>query len=299
MGAGETLVALISALSPDEVNIGNDIDLTIGDDIDVGDLENSELSVESGEQGDKLLIEQDRCVIYPDQLQGDEYALFNQLAREIKRESGSVDRTIEHEQTRALEATDTVTIDDIVGFFDGIISEHYLSLLRSSLYLRQISENNHQYPDFDINEEKRELKDRYGYEAYYVAHLASSGYFDQDRYFQNLHDVLESRTGNTPESYRREFEITVGEKLIAVFVNEDDSTYEVEQDFRAAAYKQQRYNLRLDFVDICGFGSVCQSTIDEFVEELEDQYPTVDYENLDRGQERVVRIYPATLNNQL
>jgi len=296
MGIIEPLISLIAALSPDEVNIANDVDITLGgDDIDLEQIEGGTIDVKSGEHQDKVVIEGNRVILYPDELQGDEYAQFTQLVRKVKREQGSVDRLEEYQQTQALESTEKGNIDETIEFFDGLISPRYLSLLRSCLYLREVRGSDDIPPEFDIDQEKRELKDRYGYEAYYVAHLASSGYFDDGRYFRELYYELEDSDRVTSRAYQDEFELAIGEKLIAVFVSEDDDVSGVKQDLRAAAAKHYRHQPQANFVDVCGVGEACRRTIDEFIDELSEEYPTIEYENRDRGQERVVRIYPGTL----
>lgn len=296
MGVIESLTALLNALSPDEINIANDVDITLGgDDIDLEQIKGGTIDVESGEHQDKVLIEGNRVVLYPDDLQGNEYALFTQLVRTVKSEEGSVDRLEEHQQTRALESAEKENIDGTIEFFEGVISPHYLSLLRSCLYLREVQESASSPPDFNVDQEKSELKDRYGYEAYYVAHLASSGYFDEDRYFRELYHELEESERMTSREYREEFELTVGEKLIAVFVSEEDDVYGVKQDLRAAVAKHYRYRPRADFVDVCGVGEICAKTINEFIDGMSEEYPMMEYENQDRSHERVVRIYPGTL----
>jgi|GEM_PF-2931740 hypothetical protein len=242
MGAGELLTSLISAISPDEINIASNIDVTTGDDIDVSDVQDTSLNVKSGQNGDKIVIQEDHLIIYPNELQGEEYVLFERLTRTIKQDEGAVRRLPEQQQTEALEATNKSAIDETIRFFEDMLSDHYISLLRSCLYLRQIAEEESSYPGFNVDEEKRELKDRYGYEAYYFAHLVSSGYFDQERYFRELHSILENRSGITRVQYQDEFEQIVGEKLIAVFVSQEDTAYDVKHDVRAAVYKQARFS---------------------------------------------------------
>jgi hypothetical protein len=299
MGAGELLTSLISAISPDEINIASNIDVTTGDDIDVSDVQDTSLNVKSGQNGDKIVIQEDHLIIYPNELQGEEYVLFERLTRTIKQDEGAVRRLPEQQQTEALEATNKSAIDETIRFFEDMLSDHYISLLRSCLYLRQIAEEESSYPGFNVDEEKRELKDRYGYEAYYFAHLVSSGYFDQERYFRELHSILENRSGITRVQYQDEFEQIVGEKLIAVFVSQEDTAYDVKHDVRAAVYKQARFGTTLNFIDICGFGRQCRETIEEVIDILEDEYPSIDYEQMDRNGEYVCRIFPATMKLSL
>ena len=296
MGVIDSLVALLNALSPDEVNIASDVDITLGgDDVDIEQIEGSTINVKSGTEGPKISIEQDRVVLYPDELQGDEYALFTQLTRAVKREAGRVDRFEEHRQTQALENSDKEYIDETIAFFDGLLSRHYIQLLRSCLYLRQITENSDWHADFNINQQKRELRERYGYETYYVAHLVSSGYFDEGRYFRTLFRELKVEYDDTAHRYQEEFERTVGEKLLAVFVSSDDEPVDVKQDVRATIAKHIRHQPRMEFIDVCGVGKECQRIINTFVRNMEEEHPTMEYENRDRGEERVIRLYPGTL----
>jgi len=246
--------------------------------------------VSSGSSPEKMQIEEDRLILFPDELQGDEYAHFQQLARSVKREDESIRRIEESRQTAALEAADKSNIDETVEFFDGIIANHYKSLLRSALYLREVRDSDQHFPEFNIDEEKRELKERYGYDAYYMVHLASSGYFDPNRFFRELYFDIEQEDGLTEQQYRDEFELIVGEKLIAVFVNSDDGVRDVKHDVRSAMAKHSRHNPKADFIDICGVGRECRETIDAFVELVDDEYPRITHERRDREEERVERL---------
>ncbi|NLV09139.1 hypothetical protein GOC74_04250 [Halomicrobium mukohataei] len=298
MGAAESLAALIGALSPDEVNIANDVEINVGGNhVDVDDVEGGSVRVGSGDNTHKIEFQEDKVEIYPNELQGEEYALFSQLVRQTKKESGSVDRISEHEEKRALEEANKDVIDETISFFDGLISGHYISLLRSCLYLNQAADRYQTSHDFDVEVEKRELKEKYGYEAYYVANLASSGYFGEGRYFRDLYHRLEEREGNAVIEYKEEFELTIGEELLAVYVSSDDNAEYVKHQFRGRVAKQFRHNPMVDFIDVCGFGEDCENVIEAFIEDIEEEYPSVEYESPDRGQEIVRRIYPGTLRS--
>lgn len=291
MGAFETLTTLLGTLSPD-------IDITFGDDIDIEDVgEDCEVQIKSESQGEKVHVTREVVYLYPEQLQGEEYAIFQQLVRETKRGEGEVVRIDEKEETQALESTDTTEIDEVIQFFEGVIADRHISILKNSLYLRKLSETDEPILDFDVGQKKRDIAEKYGYEAYYMIHLTSSGYFDEGRYFQELYYELESGPDNTFEQYRREFEEIIGEKLIATFVNTDDTVYDVKSDIKAGIAKRFRYRPPADFFDVCGMGYRCEVTINGAMEDLAQEYELMEYEDEDRGEERVVRIFPETIRN--
>lgn len=289
MSALETLQGLLGALSPDEIDV-----TLFGDDINLENIDADSIEVKSGGDNSKVTIRDDRVILYPDQLQGEEYAKYTQLVAQVKKEEDSIKRIGENEKTRALWGANKANIDETLSFFEGIISYRNVSLLRSALYLRQLSGGGEPFSKFDVDQQKAELKDRYGYEAYYVSHLASSGYFDEGRYFRNLYRKLEKAEGSTSRQYQEAFEQMIGEKLIAVFVNSADSTYDLKHDIRAGVTKHFRYHPRADFFDVCGVGTQCTRTIDRAIDDLSDEYPSMQYDERDRGNERVVRIYPGS-----
>lgn len=291
MSAFETLTTLLGALTPN-------IDITFGDDIDVEDVnENCDVQIKSGGEEKKAHITREAVYLYPEQLQGEEYVTFQSFVRESKRDEGEVVRVDEKEETQALENADTTEINDIIRFFDGVISDRHISILRSSLYLRKLSQNYDPIPDFNVGQKKRDIAEKYGYESYYMIHLVSSGYFDEGRYLQNLYYQLESAETSTAERYREEFEEIIGEKLIATFVSADDTTYDVKSDVKAGVVKYFRYRPPANFFDVCGMGHRCEVTIDEAVEDLEQEYEMMEYDDEDRGEERVVRIFPETIRS--
>jgi len=289
MGAFETLTKLLGALSPD-------LDVTFGDDVDIGDVdEESEVRIKTESPGEKAHLTGETVYLYPEQLQGEEYVLFQKFVREAKRDEGEVVRADEKDETKALENTETVEIDDTIQFFDGVISDRHVSILRSALYLRTLSESDDPLPDFDVGQKKRDIAEKYGYESYYMIHLASSGYFDEGRYFRELYHELETESDSTLGEYRDEFEEIIGEKLIGTFVNADDTTYDVKSDVKAGIAKHFRYRPPADFFDVCGMGHRCKVTIDGAVEDLERDYEEMQYDDENRNEERVVRIFPETI----
>lgn len=295
MGVLESLASLIGAVGPDEVNfaLGGDV-------IDIEDVEReAELTIKSGTSDEKVALSEERVVIYPDQLRGEEYASFQQFVNQAKAAEGRITRSSETGTTRALESVNRDLIDETCSFFDEVLSSRQLSLLRSALFIREVSGSTEYALEKDIDQSKADLKDRYGYEAYYVCHLASSGYYDEGRYFRDLYFELESGSEPVQKVYRDHYDQIIGEKLIAAFVNSEDDVEDVLSDARAGLSKFFRYNPPADFFDICGMGSRCSELIDLALEEFSSEYDSLEYEDRDRGEERVARLYPYSLKEGL
>mgnify|MGYP000153303412 CR=1 FL=1 len=292
MGVIESLALLLEAISPD-------VDVTLGDDIDVNleDVaQDADVRVIAQEGASKARIpDQDLVIINPEELQGDEYVRYQEFMRQGKKDTGRTTRLDKTEETKALESIDTEQFGDILSFFDGLVSDRHLAILRASLYIRIMVSNEGDLREFDVDQKKRDLAEKYGYEAYYMSHLVSSGYFDEGRYFQELHSDFDGGTGS--EQYREEFEEIIGEKLIATFVNSDDTPFEVKNEIRAGLRKHLTYNPPADFYDVCGLGQNCREKINQAIENLSEEYSEMQTQDNDRGMERVVRIYPNTVRD--
>lgn len=282
----ETLLALLEAISPD---------ITFGDDIDIGDIHgDAEVKVKSEEDGEKARVEKDEILLNPEEFQGKEYARFQQFITKTKRQEGRVSRADKRGETRVIENADTTQYSGIISFFDDRISPRYMAILRSALYLRAISDNRDLSREFDIDGKKRDVAEKYGYEAYYMIHLTSSGYFDEEGYFQRLYYEFEDAPDPT-QAFRDEFEEIIGEKLIATYVSSEDSNYDVKTDIKSGLARYFRHSPRAEFYDVRGLGDECRTTIEQSISELKEEYRHMQVENMTQIEEYVARIYPNSL----
>jgi hypothetical protein len=254
------------------------------------------VNVRQDEPDDKKadIVSRSEVVLYPGTFNSQECSQYHSFVREVKQETGRVARTDAEQDTEAIESVSEDTVSGI-DFFDGIVTDRRFQLLQTSQYIRQLADN--QSRAFDVYGAKGDLAERYGYEAYYVANLVSSGYFDEGRFFRQLYFRLEENSSETDRQYRDALDTIVGEKLIAVFVSEDDSVHNVTCDAKSRLLKFHRYDTHSEFFDICGLGEECGQTIDEAVANLCDEYPALDTQQMDRGEERVERLYPESVDD--
>lgn len=284
------LKTLLKTLSPN-------IDITLGDDIDIDDLEDCEVTIRNEREPDtKAVLGSEEVVLYPETFDAAEYNQYQTLVGRYKREKGRIATTNAHRETEAIESVVTDEVEAVSDFFDGVVSDRHHEIIKKSQYLRTLADQRD--GEIDLYRAKGDLADRYGYEAYYIANLVSSGYFDQGRFFRELYrDVQSDGDQETEPHYREQFDLIIGEKLVATFVSADDSTHEVGTDIKSGMMKQFRHRPPVDFFDVCGLGEDCSRMIDTAVASLTEQYPNLRTDTMDRGEERVERLYPDSVQD--
>lgn len=243
----------------------------------------------------KAVVGAREIILFPSMFDGNEYSEFQTLTGQYKRQEGRIARTDTEQEAKAIESVDDNEVAAVVDFFDEIVSDRHCEILRKAQYLRSLTDDLDS--SFDVYNSKGDLADRYGYDAYYIANLVSSGYFDEGRFFRSMYDVIQEEKKNPIPCYREEFELIVGEKLVATFVSSDDDVHEVHTDIKSAMMKYFRYQPRSEFFDVCGLGNRCERKINIAVEDICEQYPALKTEGRDRGEERVERLYPDTIQN--
>ncbi len=186
-------------------------------------------------------------------------------------------------------------MSDLVEFFDGLVSNRHLRVIRSSQYTRKLADQ--PGSGVDVYRAKGDLADKFGYDAYYIANLVSSGYFDRHRCLREMYREIEREESETTTQFRREFETLIREELVATFVNSDDAPHEVKTNIKSGLFGHLKYEPRTNFFDVCGLGSSCGQSIDEAVSNLRENYPALETERRDRGEERVERLYPDTIQD--
>jgi hypothetical protein len=286
----ETLKALLSTLSPN-------IDITLGDDVTIEDVsDDCEVTVKHGaEPQEKAVVGHDEVVLYPETFDSDEHDEYRTFVERYKRREGRIATTGAEREAEAIESVENDEVTSVVDFFDGLVSNRHHEVLKKAQYLRTLSEKSN--ADIDPYRAKGDLADRYGYEAYYIANLVSSGYFDEGRCLRAVYRRLGETATDADEAFRSEFETMIREELVATFVNSDDSPHEVKTEIKSGVFGQLRHDPRIEFFDVCGLGATCERTIDTAVADLREDYPELETERKDRGEERVERLYPDTIEN--
>lgn len=274
----------------------NLLEINTGDDIDITVEEGARVTFVNDGHGMEI-DESERHIRYDfGSLDEGEYTETIDIIPEGREEAEDFEREEGEEEYRAIESADPSPVQETIRYFDGVLTDRYHEMLRQALFLRQIMELEHRPSSFQIDERKRDIAERFGDEAYYVIHLCSSGYFDENRYFRELYEEICETPGLDVEDFRDEFETIVTEEVMTLFVNMDDSPRQVQNGIRSNLAKYERYSVNIDFIDVRGIGERCRSSIDEAIENLEERAETLDYDYSRRGRELVVRIYPDSVS---
>ena len=268
--------------------------------VDKSDIgEDWEVDVHRGENENSVRLSEGKIHLYPQSMDPEVITKFHMLTREVKEREGVVKRMDIEEEVSELKHLDKSDIDSIVEFFDGPIQRRYLELLRSSLYLQRSAAN----PDIslkqDIDEYKADLKEDYGPVAYYMNHLVSSGYFNENSFFQEMYFGLMERDGDTDSQYQREFELILERELLALFVNSKDSSRKVKLGMKEKLNGYYMYSPYADFIDVRGLGAECEEIIEEAVELFKEEYENAIITELEESDEKAVRLLPRSINTSL
>lgn len=265
--------------------------------VDMGDIEEEEweLNVCPYYNGTAVEIEQGTVHLYPKGMDDELKDIFSVLARSSKREYGSVDRDDIEDEVSKLKDLDKGELDEIVGFFSDIIRDRHINLLRDCLYLQKAAADEDIRLNHPIGEYKDSLREDFGRIAFYMNHLVSSGYFNDDEFFQSMYDEIQDQDGVTSEIYMDEFEEIVEERLLAYYVNNDENVRDTFIGINRLVYRFFDFDPHNEFVDVRGLGEECEELIDKGLAKFED---TRDGEVVSQeidSVEMAVRIYPRSL----
>jgi len=184
---------------------------------------------------------------------------------------------------------------EVTDYFDGILTDRYLGIIDQSLHLKAVIDQKDLSRD-EIHERKRDIAERYGVDAMYLSSLATSGYFHPNGGLRDLYVTMGLDPDYDRLNFQQELEDLVKQKILCVFIENDQDVAEVAGDVEGRLARFQRVDPVHEWLDIRGIGQNCERTIDSVVGGLEERYEGIDYSiwNNDRGN-RVVRIRPHTL----
>lgn len=128
----------------------------------------------------------------------------------------------------------------ILEFFKDIIPSKDLEALEISLFLREGFKNG-----YDIKEMKRDIRKKFGDRGNNISNLCTAGYFET--FISKLHNET------LKEEFNELYEQIVSNYILAVFVNEQMSVFQITEEIKKKINASLRYGFK--FVDVHGIGT--------------------------------------------
>jgi hypothetical protein len=259
------------------------------------DIDIRNISLINVEGGDKLQKEGKSIKINIDELEPEERRELLDVPREQFEIQKRVLTDEEEEDAKAIEDGYDADKEDIVEYFDGLVSERYLDILENALHLRALIEKKDLTKD-EIDRRKRDIAKNYGPHGIHLSSLAIAGYFDPDGGIRDIYVDMELNEQYDRYNFQSRLEELVENRLLCVFVQNDQDEQEVTTEVRGKLAKHQEEEPVNEWLDIRGIGGDCEHIIDGVMENLEDEFIGLDYDRwMAEGDETHVRIYPNTL----
>jgi len=217
-------------------------------------------------------------------------ALLDEASKQFQ-EQGEVLREDISEETDAIEADQSDPhVQETLEFFDGIIYERHQSMLEAAVLLQKVAEQGRGF-----KQRRQQIYNKFGQKGINVNNLCNSGYTHEDGYLRELYYEMEDSESYDARNFRDIFSEIVENTPFTVFVNRDQTAWNVAIEARNKIASQKRYRVEFDFVDIRGIGRRNIETINEAVSELEELIGEFDFEEQTKEYEIRVRIDTNTV----
>lgn len=186
-------------------------------------------------------------------------------------------------------------VDEIVNFYKGKVPPRFRQPLIQGMALR-IAEDNNPIERWEVKKRKLEAAKAHeerGHtrpEAYNIASLCSSGYFDPDRLFQRLYCNQVDLGDWSDSDYANAFEELVCDKPFVVFVESGMSYKEAYDAMLGKSIAIDKYMAPLEYIDIRGKGHSARETVEEVAAYLEEHHDAVKPESEHKNGQSVLRV---------
>jgi len=217
-----------------------------------------------------------------------------QLGENQFHEEGRFLRHKEESDTEAIESGYEEEYDEILSYFEGVVSDNYHEIIDKSLHLRGIIDEKGLDKN-EIQQKKGQIARRHGEDAIYLSSLVSAGYFDRNSGIWDMYVDMELNEEFDRYNFHSKLSHYVDQELFCVFVENDQDVSSVVQDVRGGLARYQREEPIQEWFDVRGIGNGCAEIIDGVMDDLEERYISLDYERWTDDDDLWVRIYPNSL----
>lgn len=267
------------------------------DDVTVSDIEEDwDFNICRGQNSNAVEVSEGLVEVYPEVMTRETKENFGEFIRSEKNSGEDLERPDVEEEVKSLEEMSKDDIDSTFTYFEDILPRRHRFLFKSCLYLQHAKKSAGIELDKPIQVYKGDLRDDFGYVAIYMNHLVSSGYFNEGGYFREMYSELCQRKSDPDERYRDEFEIIIENELIALYVNDEDTSEKVAHGIRGLLSHYFRYNPYQSFTDIRGIGEECEESIDEGLDMVQEEYSNLLTQELESDEETAIRLFPDSIS---
>ncbi|OAQ53470.1 hypothetical protein HTG_08305 [Natrinema mahii] len=255
-----------------------------------------EFTICQGQNENAVEVSEGLIKAYPDVMSSEAKRKFQEVVRSEKESEGSIERLDIEDEVTSLKEMDKNEIDSVFNHFKSMISYRHGNLLKICLYLQHAKKSDGLELNKPIQEYKGDLRDDFGTVAIYMNHLVSSGYFNEGGYFRTMYRELSRRNGDPDQRYRDEFELIIEHELIALYVNDEDTSRDVMHGIRGLLNDYFRYSPYQSFTDVRGIGEDCEEVIKEGLEMVEEDYENLLTRELESDDETAIRLLPESMS---
>lgn len=207
------------------------------------------------------------------------------------------ERFLTHEQEQEFEVAEQARKDEktneILEYFSSYLTSRQLKLLRRSQSIRIAWERDDRYTSRQtMHKWKNDLKQQFGDSANNVSNFCSSGYYDEGGILRHIIDDLSSEY-DEPEQIQEAYEAIVHEHPFVVYVGRYDTPEEVKAQTRTRISEYDSHTYTIPYIDIRAQGHDNRQTAEQALDQLEEEFTTLQAETLEDDRELVYRIDPV------
>ena len=216
----------------------------------------------------------------------DEWYSFEEVFRDSTGvDKAAIERNLEDEE-----------IQQTLEYFHPILPKHYYNTLEASLHFRkQINMMDTVNNDW-VHQRRKDMAERFDGDTYQIINLCSAGYFDEGRYLRELYEEMRDEDDYREGDFANAFNEIVNQEPFTIFVSNSDTERELVNEIWQRVSDYERYDVRIDFVDIRGMGRKNRHKIKRALEKLADDVGDFKMQELAADPELVIRIDPSTVD---
>jgi hypothetical protein len=183
-------------------------------------------------------------------------------------------------------------ISEIRAFFsDKIFTSDFL-LLQSSLTIDRAMNagDGSGFSNAELQRRKRDLADKYHDAAFSLPSMCTSGYFDEDELFRAVYEEMAADPEYDIDDYDSVFRTMIRQKPFVAYASTSQSASELADIVSGKIRRFPGYDIPLPYIDVRGLGRSNHEKIRTAMDEIEEGYDGIEYDERVGDEELIVRI---------